>query len=120
MSKLNKVNVEIQVEKKVDNRVNNTGRPVNKKSARQIRLAKQAFYKSQHDKFTNGNTFNILNNSSVYTYECDGNGICGVILNHAGSYVCTVNYIGRTKVTGYVDVLGKRVNVEINLKEVNF
>ena len=37
---MKKVNVKVQVEKKVDNRVNNTGRPVNKKSARQIRLAK--------------------------------------------------------------------------------
>ena len=42
MTKLNKVNVEVQVEKKIDNRTNNTGRPVNKKSARQQRLAKQA------------------------------------------------------------------------------
>ena len=117
---MNKVNINVIKEEKIDNRVNNTGRPINKKSARQIRLAKQAFYKSQHDKFINGNTFNILNNSSVYTYECDGNGICGVILNHAGSYVCTVNYIGRTKVLGYTHVLNKRVNVEINLKEVNF
>ena len=31
-------------EKKFDNRVNNTGRPVNKKSARYKRLQKQAFY----------------------------------------------------------------------------
>jgi len=31
-------------EKKFDNRLNNTGRPVNKKSARQVRLAKQAHY----------------------------------------------------------------------------
>ena len=43
MTKLNKVVMEVKVEKvnKVDNRVNNTGRPVNKKSARQARLAKQ-------------------------------------------------------------------------------
>jgi hypothetical protein len=44
----------------------------------------------------------------------------GVIVNHAGLYVCNVNYIGRTKVLGYTQVLNKRVNVEINLKEVNF
>ena len=36
MTKLNKVTLDVVVEKviKVDNRVNNTGRPVNKKSAR--------------------------------------------------------------------------------------
>ena len=38
-------------EKKFDNRKNNTGRPVNKKSARQARLAKQAFYANVNDKF---------------------------------------------------------------------
>ena len=58
---MNKVKLNVVVENKVDNRVNNTGRPVNKKSARQVRLAKQAFYKSQNDKFTNGNTFKINN-----------------------------------------------------------
>ena len=39
---MNKVKLNVTVEKKVDNRVNNTGRPVNTKSARQVRLAKQA------------------------------------------------------------------------------
>ena len=33
-------------EVKVDGRKNNTGRPVNKKSARQIRLAQQSWYLS--------------------------------------------------------------------------
>ena len=41
---MKKVKLNVVVEKKVDNRVNNTGRPVNKQSARQIRLAKQALY----------------------------------------------------------------------------
>ena len=54
---MKKVKLNVVKEEKIDNRVNNTGRPVNKKSARQIRLAKQAFYKSQHDKFVNGNSF---------------------------------------------------------------
>jgi hypothetical protein len=46
MTKLNKVVMNVVVENvvKVDNRVNNTGRPVNKKSNRQVRLAKQAHY----------------------------------------------------------------------------
>ena len=44
--KLNKVEVKVsKVETvKVDKRKNNPGRPVNKKSARYIRLQKQAFY----------------------------------------------------------------------------
>ena len=35
-------------------------------------------------------------------------------------HVCNVSYIGRTKVLGYTFVMGKRVNVEINLKNVKF
>ena len=53
----------------------------------------------------------------MYVYDSNDNTI---VRSYHKSYVCTVNYIGRTKVTGYVDVLGKRVNVTINLKEVTF
>jgi hypothetical protein len=125
MSKLNKVNVEVQVEKKVDNRKNNTGRPVNKKSARQIRLAKQAFYKSQHDKFVNGNTFKInTDNDNTYVYnESAVDKLRKNTYGHISGVVghqCNVDYIGRTKVTGFTYVLGKRVNVTINLKEITF
>ena len=127
MTKLNKVQVEVKVEKKVDNRKNNTGRPVNKKSARQVRLAKQAFYAVVNAKFKKGNQF-VINKGdySTYKYQADKNGksgngnTLGCIVNEAGGYVCNVDYIGRTKVTGFTYVLGKRVNVEINLKEVNF
>ena len=103
-------------EKKVDGRTNNTGRPVNKKSARQVRLAKQAFYADVNAKFKKGNQFEI--NNSVYTYSETKNGGC--IKNEIGGYVCNVEYVGRTKVKGYTFVLGKRVNVEINLKNVQF
>ena len=74
MTKLNKVVMEVKVEKvnKVDNRVNNTGRPVNKKSARQIRLAKQAFYSNVNEKFISGNTFKVSN--SEYKYSASKNG----------------------------------------------
>ena len=34
---MNKVKLNVKVEKKVDNRKKNTGRPVNKKRARQVR-----------------------------------------------------------------------------------
>ena len=115
---MNKVKLNVTVEKKVDNRKNNTGRPVNKKSARQIRLAKQALYAKLNKQFVSGKEFKINNDSAgVYVYDSNDNTI---VRSYHKSYVCTVNYIGRTKVTGYVDVLGKRVNVTINLKEVKF
>ena len=120
---MNKVKLNVVVEKKVDNRVNNTGRPVNKKSSRQIRLAKQAFYNKQHTQFINSVSFKINNDTnSEYKYvrtddvKDNGSIVCAITNNH----VCNVNYIGRTKVQGFTYVLNKCVNVEINLKEVTF
>ena len=117
---MNKVKLNVTVEKKVDNRKNNTGRPVNKKSARQIRLAKQALYAKLNKQFVSGKDFKINNDSNgVYAYETTNDRGC--ILNATvGSHVCNVEYIGRTKVLGYTFVMGKRVNVEINLKKVKF
>ena len=106
-------------EKKFDNRVNNTGRPVNKKSARQARLAKQAFYANVNDKFKKGNQFKINNNT--YKYSAGENGNLGCIVGAAfGIHECNVSYIGRTKVQGYSFVLGKKVNVELDLKTLQF
>ena len=119
--KLNKVEVKVsKVETvKVDNRKNNTGRPVNKKSARQIRLNKQAFYADVNDKFQKGNQFKIKNNT--YKYTAGENGGLGCIVGAAfGMHECNVSYIGRTKVQGYTFVLGKKVNVELNLKTLKF
>ena len=113
---MKKVNVKVQVEKKVDNRVNNTGRPVNKKSARQIRLAKQAFYADVNRKFKEGNQFEV--NNSVYKYVESKGG--GSIVSELTGYICNVSYIGRTKVQGFTFVLGKKVNVELNLKTLKF
>ena len=108
-------------EKVFDNRLNNTGRPVNKKSARQVRLAQQSYYETLNAKFVNGNAFK-LNKDSVqefrYTPSADGDGGC--LFNGIGSHECNINYIGRTKVTGYTFVLNKKVNVEVNLKNVKF
>ena len=121
---MKKVNLKVQVEKKVDNRVNNTGRPVNKKSARQQRLAKQAFYADVNAKFKKGNQFEV--NNSVYRYQADKNGksgngsTLGCIVNEINMHVCNVDYIGRTKVQGYTFVMGKRVGVELNLKTLKF
>ena len=115
---MNKVKLNVTVEKKVDNRKNNTGRPVNKKSARQVRLAKQAFYAKQNELFVSGKKFKINNN--IYAYNKGDEGSMGVITNAVGMYVCNVSYIGRTKIEGFTYVLDKRVNVMINLKEVKF
>ena len=113
---MQKVNLKVKVEKKVDNRKNNTGRPVNKTSERQKRLAKQAFYADVNSKFKKGNQFEV--NNSVYKYVESKGG--GSIVSELTGYICNVSYIGRTKVQGYTFVLGKRVNVEINLKKVQF
>ena len=119
MKTLNKVKVEVKVEKKVDGRKNNTGRPVNKKSARQVRLNKQAFYADVNDKFQKGNQFKIKNN--IYKYNAGENGNLGCIVSAAfGMHECNVSYIGRTKVQAYSFVLGKKVNVELNLKTLEF
>ena len=121
---MKKVDLKVKKEVKVDGRTNNTGRPVNKKSARQQRLAKQAFYADVNAKFKKGNQFEV--NNSVYRYQADENGksgngsTLGCIVNGISGYVCNVDYIGRTKVQGYTFVLGKRVNVELNLKTLKF
>ena len=109
-------------EKKIDGRTNNTGRPVNKTSARQKRLAKQAFYADVNSKFQKGNQFKI-NRGDYQTYKYSqpkNNNEYGCIVSETGGYVCNVSYVGRTKVQGYTFVLGKRVNVELNLKTLKF
>jgi len=110
---MNKVNIEVKKEIKIDGRTNNTGRPVNKKSNRQARLAKQAFNNDVNNKFVSGVKFEIKN--SVYAYDSKG-----YIYNELTGHVCNVDYIGRTKVKGYTFVLGKRVNIELNLKTLKF
>ena len=117
---MKKVDLKVKKEVKVDGRKNNTGRPVNKKSARQARLAKQAFYADVNDKFQKGNQFEIDNSIYKYSAPKSDSKLGGAIVNEIGGYVCNVDYIGRTKVTGYTYVLGKRVNVELNLKTLKF
>ena len=114
----NKLKAIAEGEVKFDNRVNNTGRPVNKKSARQARLAKQAFYANVNDKFVKGNQFEI--NGNEYKYLPVENGELGCIVNEINGYVCNVSYIGRTKVQGFTYVLGRLIKITINLKEVTF
>ena len=122
MSKIKLNKVEVKVSKvetvKVDNRKNNPGRPVNKKSARQVRLNKQAFYADVNSKFKKGNQFKV--NNSTYNYSAGKNNELGCIVDTITGHVCNVSYIGRTKVQGYTFVLGKKVNVELNLKTLKF
>ena len=119
---MKKVKLNVVVEKKVDNRKNNTGRPVNNLSARQVRLRKQAFYNKQHNAFINSKHFKINNDTTgEYMYVCSddkdfGSIVCAITKQH----VCNVQYIGRTKVQGYTFVMGRYINVNINLKEVKF
>jgi len=110
---MNKVNIEVKKEIKIDGRTNNTGRPVNKKSTRQQRLAKQAFNNDVNNKFVSGVKFEIRN--SVYAYDSKG-----YIYNELTGHVCNVDYIGRTKVKGYTYVLGKSVKIELDLKTLKF
>ncbi len=130
--KLNKVELKnvknvgvLVVEKKVDKRTNNPGRPVNKKSARYKRLAKQALYAKLNKSFVSGKKFKI-NNDTVETYSYSpstGKYISsdnGCIVDGIGSHVCNIDYVGRTKVQGYKFVLGKKVNVTLNLKTLKF
>ena len=129
MSKVKLNKVEVKVSKVVidkedgihreDKRKNNPGRPVNKKSARYIRLQKQAFYANVNDKFVSGAKFKIKNNTYKYSAGKDGNLGC-IVGAEFGIHECNVSYIGRTKVQGYTFVLGKKVNVELNLKTLKF
>ena len=124
MTKLNKVTIEVKkdfVEHKlrVDGRTKNTGRPINKKSARQARLERQAYLSKLNKLFKKGNQFSYKNLTYKYSVDKNDRGL-GCIVNNVSGYVCNVDYIGRTKVTGFTYVMGKRVNVTINLKEVVF
>ena len=122
MSKIKLNKVEVKVSKvetvKVDGRKNNPGRPVNKKSARYIRLQKQAFYADVNAKFKKGNQFKV--NREIYKYSAGKDGELGCIVSTITGHVCNVSYVGRTKVQAYSFTLGKKVNVELNLKTLKF
>ena len=105
---------------KEDLRHNNPGRPVNKKSARYKRLAKQAFYASVNSKFKKGNQFKVKSETYVYKPCANDSGTLGSIVSTVTGHVCNVSYIGRTKVQGYTFVLDKQVKIELNLKTLQF
>ena len=115
---MNKVNIEVKQEIKVDGRNNNTGRPVNKKSSRQVRLRKQRLYSRLNKQFVSGKKFKINNdNAGVYYYVAS---TVGGYISNGVTHVCNVNYVGRTKVLGYTYVLGRMIKIAINLKNVKF
>jgi len=125
MTKLNKVvleNVVVETVKKVDGRHNNTGRPVNKQSARYKRLAKQAKYARVLSKFTQGSKFKLNKESNqTYKYSVSADSKYGCIVECVfGGHVCNIDYVGRTKATGYTFVLSKKVTIELNLKTLVF
>ncbi len=118
---LDNVDAAVVVVTKVDNRSNNPGRPVNKQSARYKRLAKQRFYARVNSMFVGGKAFTLgKNQSSEYHYTKNISGGGGSLFNGIGNHVCSIDYVGRTKVTGCAYVLNKRVNVAIDLKQVKF
>jgi len=115
---MNKVNINVVKEIKVDGRSNNTGRPVNKKSSRQVRLAKQRLYSRLNKQFVSGKKFKVNNDSAgEYVYVAS---TVGGYISDGVRHVCNVNYIGRTKVLGYTYILGKALKFTINLKNVKF
>jgi len=115
---MNKVNINVIKQVKVDGRNNNTGRPVNKKSARQVRLAKQKLYRKLYSTFMSGVKFKINNDTNTYAYTESDNG-SGYISNGI-THVCNIDYIGRTKATGYTFIMGRMIKININLKNVEF
>jgi len=116
---MNKIKLNVVKQVKVDGRNNNTGRPVNTKSARQIRLSKQALYAKLNSMFVSGRKFKInSDNDNTYVYNST-EGSNGYI-SDGYRHVCNVEYIGRTKVTGYTFILGKHLKFTINLKDVEF
>ena len=118
---LDNVDAAVVVVTKVDGRKNNPGRPVNKQSARYKRLSKQRFYARVNSMFVGGKAFTLgKNQSSEYHYTKNISGGGGSLFNGIGNHVCSIDYVGRTKVTGCAYVLNKRVNVAIDLKQVKF
>ena len=77
---MNKVNIQVKKEIKLDGRSNNTGRPVNKKSTRQQRLAIQRFNNSINDMFVSGKSFEY--GSRTYKYSVNKIPDCAVTNKH--------------------------------------
>ena len=117
---MKKVAIKVVKEVKVDGRKNNTGRPVNTKSARQIRLNKQAETKAAMDYVMQGGWFKLTPNcNGAYTFvKNENNTNEGHIATSFGYHECNIDTIGRTKMSGYSFVMNKRVNVEFDVRNI--
>ena len=118
---MQKVAIKVIKEEKVDNRANNTGRPVNVGSARQVRLNKQAETKRAMDYVMEGGWFKLTENCNgayVFVSNKDNVGNSGYIATMLGNHECNINQIGRTKMSGYTFVMNKRVNVEFDVRNI--
>ena len=122
---MKKVAIKVVKEVKVDGRKNNTGRPVNKNSARQIRLNKQAAVKEKMDYVMNGGWFKLTPNcTGAYVFVKDENALAnrganeGHIATMYGGHECNINRIGRTKMSGYSFVMNKKVVVEFDVRNI--
>ena len=118
---MQKVAIKVIKEEKVDNRINNTGRPVNVGSARQVRLNKQAETKQAMDYVMQGGWFKLTsdcNGAYVFVSNKDNVGNSGYIATMLGNHECNINQIGRTKMSGYTFVMNKRVNVEFDVRNI--
>ena len=117
---MKKVAIKVVKEVKVDNRVNNTGRPVNVNSARQVRLLKQWENKEAMDYVLNGGWFKLTPNcNGAYTFvKNENNTNEGHIATSFGTHECNISTIGRTKMIGYSFVMNKRVNVEFDVRNI--
>ena len=115
---MQKVSIKVVAEKKVDNRTNNTGRPVNAYSARQVRLLKQWETKEAMDYVMQGGWFKLTsdcNGAYVFVGNNDNGGHIATML---GNHECNINVIGRSKMSGYTFVMNKRVNVEFDVRNI--
>ena len=117
---MKKVAIKVVKEVKVDNRVNNTGRPVNVNSARQVRLLKQWETKAAMDYVLNGGWFKLTPNcNGAYTFvKNENNTNEGHIATSFGTHECNISTIGRTKMIGYSFVMNKKVNVEFDVRNI--
>ena len=117
---MKKVAIKVVKEVKVDGRKNNTGRPVNTKSARQVRLNKQAATKQAMDYVMQGGWFKLTPNcNGAYTFvKNENNTNEGHIATSFGTHECNISTIGRTKMIGYSFVMNKKVNVEFDVRNI--
>ena len=124
---MNKVNIQVKKEIKLDGRSNNTGRPVNVNSARQARLAKTKINQAYRKAFMDGYAFKFKNSCDEQYRYIHARKTIYMHKNRLGNNVVDndgkleVTYVGRTKVKGYKTFLGgERRNVEFDLRRLEF